>query len=79
MRLTISDIGKIEEAYRKGEIGYAEYKMLMRLAFSEKEIKPDKLYGVSVDTRFYKWVGDDLIELIKTLGIKKEDKLKKVI
>lgn len=65
MRLTINDSSKIENEYQNGNIGYAEYKILMNLALKEKEIKEDKMYCVGVDTRVYKWLGLDLIELCK--------------
>jgi len=76
MKLSISDIGKIEKLYEEGEIGYAEYKLLMRLALKEKEIKPDNLYIVTVNGRVYKFCGDDLISILEIYGFGKKEKSK---
>lgn len=69
MKLKIEDLGKIENAYTSGGLGYAEYKILTRLALKEAEIKEDKRYCVSVDTRTYIWDGKELIELCKIIGV----------
>jgi len=77
IKLSPKDTSKIEELYNKSEIGYAEYKLLTRLALYEKEINPDTSYIVTVDTRTYRFLGDDLISILEIYGFGKEEKSKK--
>jgi len=61
---------RLEECKEEGMIGFAEWKVLNELSVKEIAIYPNKKYGIGVNLKYYKWLGQELIELSKICHVR---------